>query len=516
MKSLLIKSFKDINLLAVIVFALVWCCQYTLVDNDLWGRLSSGAMYWSNGWVIYQDIFAFTEVKSVWVDHEWLSSILFFLVFKNAGAAGLLLLKCFLVSIELWLIYLCARLRDDTDKNVFFLILIFLALVPAFISNLRIHDFTYIFFTFWLLILEHSRIKETTKYLWILPLTMILWVNLHAGCIAGIALVGVYAVVQFFQKKPYKIYAILIPLLILLILVNPYTYHYYTYIFEEMTSNHDGIKEWGSVNILNLMDFLWFKVLVILTIMTYVFSFKYKKFDPVACLLLVVFAYFGFKYARHTVLFAIAAGVFLYERMNYIYQDIKEKALEVKSKKYINILEFVVNKALAIFILILFLPTLSMIEVKNWKFLVSEPQYPVQAVNFMKENGLKGNLLLPFKWGSYVTWSLYPDIKVSVDGRHVIIYPLSTFVENNDFYYARDGWDTILTKYKIDYIMIDKLKSPVYKKILEDKYWRIVYKDDLVVVMVLKANKNRDKINLNQDKKPDYNNSYFLKIHDNE
>lgn len=513
MKSIIIKSLKDINLLAVIVFALVWCCQYTLVDNDLWGRLSSGSMYLANGWVLYKDIFAFTDVKPLWVDHEWLSSIIFFLVYKNGGASAILLLKCAFVSVELWLIYLCARLRDDTDKNAIFLILVFLALVPAFISNLRIHDFTYIFFTLWLLILEYSRLKEKTKYLWLLPLTMPLWVNLHAGCIAGIALVCVYAFSQFLQKKQYKIYFFIVPVLILLILVNPYTYHYYTYILEELSSNHDGITEWNPVDLSNLMDFLWFKVLIILTIITYVFSYKYKKFDPVACILLVAFAYFGFKYSRHTILFAITAGVFLYERMNYIYIDLKDKALEVKSDKYIRMLEFTMNKALAIFILILFMPKLLLTDVKKWNFEVSEPQYPVRAVSFIKENDLKGNVLLPFKWGSYVTWCLYPDIKVSVDGRHVVIYPLSTFVENNDFYYARGNWYNSLDKYKIDFLLIDKFKSPVYKKLFNDKNWKTIYSDEYTALIVPQSSNYKLKSKYKDMDAFDYSNSYFLRNH---
>ena len=209
MKELIFKSLKDINFIAVIIVAICYNVIMTDADSDLWSRIYCGAAYLDNGWVLYKDIFAFTQTKPLWVDHEWLSGIIFYKAIDWFGYSGILILKLFCIITEIWLIYLCARLRDDSTKNILFLLIVLFAIEPAFCTNIRPHNFTYMFFTLWLFILEYSRINNTTKCLWILPVTIPLWANLHAGCIAGIALLGVYAFSQLIQKKEYKIYAVI-------------------------------------------------------------------------------------------------------------------------------------------------------------------------------------------------------------------------------------------------------------------------------------------------------------------
>jgi hypothetical protein len=43
---------------------------------------------------------------------------------------------------------------------------------------------------------------------------------------------------------------------------------------------------------------------------------------------------------------------------------------------------------------------------------------PVREVDILALAGAKGNVATPFAWGSYVSWRLYPNIKISMDGRY--------------------------------------------------------------------------------------------------
>lgn len=514
MKDLIIKSLKDPNLIAVFVIAICYNYLYDIADPDFWSRLYCGAAYLKNGWVYYQDIFSFVETKSIWVDHEWLSGVIYFLLLKYIGPCGILFLKWFCIILEMWLIYLCIRQRCDVNVNILFLVIVLFALEPAFVSNIRPHNFTYIFFTFWLLILDHSRINNTTKYLWILPLTIPLWVNLHAGCISGIALAGVFMVSQIIEKKNFKPYLYLIPASTVLMLLNPYTYHYFDYVIAELTSTHDSIVEWDPVVVLSYTEFLFFKALIILTLIAFAFS-KDQKMDPVGFILLLVFAYFGFKHARHNILFAIAAGIFIYERLVNIYLRLKEAHLKKRSERSAQRIEFMGGVAFSIFAIILFIPTIITLKPLSWNFTVPENEYPVNCVQFIKQNNLKGNMVLPFMWGGYVTWLLYPNIMVSIDGRHVEIFSLDVFHKNNDFYFARKDWEKMLEDYEVDILLLDWRKSPVYKKMLEDKNWKEVYKDARSAVMVRAT--NSDKINALKKthrkltSEIDHLDSYFLK-----
>ncbi|MEW5820423.1 MAG: hypothetical protein AB1782_09555 [Cyanobacteriota bacterium] len=513
MKDLIIKSFKDINLIAVFIAAVCYNYAYSIADPDFWSRIYCGATYIDHGWVLYKDIFAFTETKPIWVDHEWLSGIIFFLFIKYLGPAGILLLKYLCIFLELWLIYLCIRQRTNSNINVLFLLLILMSIEPAFLSNIRPHNFTYIFFTFWLLILEHSRINDTTKYLWVLPATIPVWVNLHAGCISGIALVGVYMVSQIIEKKAYKPYLYIIPFSALLMLVNPYGYHYFGYVIDELTSTHDAITEWLPVDIFSLTNFLFFKILLILTIIAFAFA-KDQKADPVGFILILAFAYFGFKHGRHNVLYGIIVGVFIYERLQNIYQQLIKEALKVRSEKFVNMANFLIGTGLAVFTIIMFSTSLFTLNFFNWKLTVPVNEYPIHSVQFLKQNNLKGNLLLPFKWGGYVTWMLYPNIIVSIDGRHVEIFPIEIHHQSNDFHYGRGEWDKLLKDYTVDMILIDKKESPSYKKLLEEGKWKVVFEDAISAVM-LPANysdtDNLKKIDIIAGSKINHLDSYFLK-----
>ncbi|MBW3600362.1 MAG: hypothetical protein KY475_24240, partial [Planctomycetes bacterium] len=54
---------------------------------------------------------------------------------------------------------------------------------------------------------------------------------------------------------------------------------------------------------------------------------------------------------------------------------------------------------------------------------VSAEDYPVQAVEFMLQNGVAGNLDCSFNWGEYCIFKLHPQCRVFCDGRYETVYP---------------------------------------------------------------------------------------------
>ena len=61
-------------------------------------------------------------------------------------------------------------------------------------------------------------------------------------------------------------------------------------------------------------------------------------------------------------------------------------------------------------------------------------RHPCGSVEFLRRNQLKGNLYNPLWWGSYVTWELYPNVLVAVDGRNISLFPDAMVRENLLFY----------------------------------------------------------------------------------
>ena len=80
--------------------------------------------------------------------------------------------------------------------------------------------------------------------------------------------------------------------------------------------------------------------------------------------------------------------------------------------------------------------------------------YPVGAVDYLAEQNFTGNLFVPFNSGAYVAWKLYPEVKISIDSRYEVAFPNERIEEEQQFYSASDGWESVLTKYDTHAILV--------------------------------------------------------------
>jgi hypothetical protein len=102
--------------------------------------------------------------------------------------------------------------------------------------------------------------------------------------------------------------------------------------------------------------------------------------------------------------------------------------------------------------------------------------YPVGAVEYLRLNGFKGNILVPYDWGAYIIWKLYPNVKVSLDSRYEVAYPKQVSDEQYDLYMGAQNWTELLKKYAPGIILTHE-KLPLTKLIDSSVEWKIVYTD---------------------------------------
>ncbi|MCK7527911.1 MAG: hypothetical protein MZV64_65070 [Ignavibacteriales bacterium] len=105
---------------------------------------------------------------------------------------------------------------------------------------------------------------------------------------------------------------------------------------------------------------------------------------------------------------------------------------------------------------------------------VKDGDYPAKAIEFIKINNLKGNLLVPFNWGSYAFWKLYPRCLVSIDGRFEEVYPNEVYHDISNFTFYYKGWEKALEKYKNDIILIET-GSKTLNELMKVRDWALVY-----------------------------------------
>ena len=107
---------------------------------------------------------------------------------------------------------------------------------------------------------------------------------------------------------------------------------------------------------------------------------------------------------------------------------------------------------------------------------VADIYYPVGAVEYIKSQRLKGNLLTEFDWGEYLIWILSPQCKVALDGRYETVYPEEVTDQYFDFIDGRKNWREFLQKYPPEMVLI-KSQGKAYGLIHADQQWRQVYFD---------------------------------------
>ena len=119
---------------------------------------------------------------------------------------------------------------------------------------------------------------------------------------------------------------------------------------------------------------------------------------------------------------------------------------------------------------------------RAWTMEVSRKEYPVAALEFIKQHGLHGNLLVFFDWGEECIWEL-PDSRVSIDGRLDTCYPREVFAAHWNFYNAEMSRQPVLNLEQADFALLPPNMAGAVM-LWKQRGWQPVYSDDTAVVLV--------------------------------
>ncbi len=471
----------------------VYFFSFVSADPDLWGHVKFGEALWQTKTLSAINLYSFTAPDHPWINHEWLSELLFFAIFNYFGNAGLLFFK---LSIGLAIVYILGKISSHRPSQIIFLGIVFALAVfvispgfmvrPQILSLLWFTCFFYIFDCFF---------EKNQNRLWLLPLIMILWCNSHGGFLIGW---GVYTVVVLqgmlyvFRRGPTgKLLRTLLFWYLLTTLacfVTPYGHKLLTFLYHSLSESR-SIGEWNPVSIWDT-TFLRFKILAALAVVSFLYPVGRKRYWE--ALLIFVTLVFAFRHQRHTPFFAIMVGPFLIEWLTLLFKKLN-----------VNVDRFVSGRATrsilcSFFVLIAIYHITHSTNryVKAGLHIIVDPLfYPVQAVQFMQTNRIKGNITLPFEWGEYAIWKLYPNCLVSIDGRFRTAYPENVlkdhiFPVNDDV-----AWSRLIRKYPADIILSRQI--PFFGNLIKtSKEWVYVYSDRVAMIFIRNSKHNQDVLNL--------------------
>ena len=173
--------------LALLVgFSLYWFSD-TIADPDLWGHIRFGQDILETGSIVQIDRYSYRTGDQPWINHEWLSEVIFAVLYNRSGPAGLVVFKVLLslLIFGLWYAHL-GRCGLGPWCSVALLVLISIPFRMG-LGTIRPQIFTYFFFFLELLILLKAG-SGREYWLWVVPILLAVWVNLHGGVLAGAGL----------------------------------------------------------------------------------------------------------------------------------------------------------------------------------------------------------------------------------------------------------------------------------------------------------------------------------------
>lgn len=321
--------------------------------------------------------------------------------------------------------------------------------------------------------------------LFILVMAILGWVwgNLHAGFVVGLGLLGVtclwHSLKQVWVSKNSENLSVkwqehrhwFYPLAFVLgVSLNPYGLDYWHYIFYAITLDRMGVSEWAPVD----WDNQYFLPSIVLLLLLSAGLIRHvvnnsegsKQNAILPTVLFVLIAYFGFRYIKHQPLFILGgislSSAYLWSGLTELLTQFPlpiqqtEKVLRGRwIKNAGKVLSLAIPLIGILFSLWKVLPELTNQQSDFLQVSLNRVQqvghrtspYPVEAIRYLKQLpqnnrfSQPARLITPFSWGEYVFWELYPNFKVSLDGRLEAVYPMEVFHQHRSLYLThRIAW----------------------------------------------------------------------------
>ena len=455
------------------------------VDLDLWHELALAKEVLLTGHVPWEDHFAYTPKLDIVVHHEWGAGVIALLMTKAFGPGGLLVVKFSLIFGLAGVCWNTSRRRGASALATGLVAGLAIVLGDYSFATVRAQMYSYLLTGFLLWGFDRDRAGDRR---WLVGLFLLfpLWVNLHGGCLVGAGLLGAHWLEQLLRRQPHRHLLIAGLSLIPLAILNPWGWHYHAYLARAIAMPRPRIAEWAPLWTEGEVHHLLAFVVSVGLLWLVLRDGRWRQMPGI--LLLVATGLAGVKSNRFLAFYAIVYASYLPGLLSHIElgKDLRRWWWKYQ-RAFCGVLAIgallLLGKGLLSEPWRLRVP--SHLETPDANHLI----YPVGAVNYLSAQKFRGNVFVPYDWGSYVMWKLGPEVQISFDSRYEVAYPAWRLEEDYLFFEARDGWEPILTKYPTDLVLVP-VRMAVTKKLAAVAGWQPVYRDSQFAMF------SRDGINL--------------------
>jgi len=493
------------TMIALVVF-LMLCLSYwrlVLINAD-----GDPSLHWRLGhWmiehrsVIHADVFSHTRPGKPIISMEWLTEIAFAVAGDALGWNGIVFLTAALIATSLWILH--RQLLLEGNDILLSSALTLLAAMTSWIHWLaRPHVFSFAILTFWawqLRAFEQGRQPTRRLFLRLVPLTA-LWVNLHAGFLVGLMLIGVYFVGTGAESLTHNVgkrtaarrrmvaYALLGASCVIASLINPNGWKLHAYILDFL--RHPKLV--GLVNEFRSPNFHSSSTdgfLIMLLVLVFALTVARARLSWTEILLVSWVGSLALRWGRNIPVFAIVVTPILAQHLTLWMREVRDSNLLTRYRRISdNVTE--INARADGRLLVAGVSVMLLLVMAKPRVMGSRPilvtelltnRFPVAAVQFLRQNpaALHGEMFNDYGWGGYLILAL-PEHKVFVDGRNDFYGPelIQDFDTVNR---AHLGWEDVLRKDKVDWTILPR-SHPLNELLALHKDWRLRYTDQVTAI----------------------------------
>ena len=500
-----------------------------LADADIGWHIRTGEMILKTHAIPRVDPFSASMQGRPWFAWEWLYELFLGILYQAAGLNAVVWL-CALLVASIFTLLLRLLLENGTGL----LLAIFLTLVALGAAMIHLyarpHIVSWLFSLLWFAALdrweqrseqvgsrrltgdaEFGRTRVSALYLF--PVSIVLWVNMHGGWVFGIAVLGMFVLARWIERlrtkdafaavRASKRAVALSKAFLgsaLATLVNPYGWRLHAHVYRYLSDRYlmDRIDEFRSPDFHGWAE-RCFGLLVIILLAAFAVRRREVRLSHVLVALLAVYS--GFYSSRNlpvsAMLLALIAGPIVWEIFVSLASrpggwsplrtlasrvtDFSERmgALEVQLRGHM----WGVVAVLAAATICLQNGWLGSHHLIQAHF--DPERMPVAAATFLDRqtdrHAASAAVFSTDSWGGYLIYRWYPAPRVLVDDRHDF-YGTDRIREYLILMLGEPAWRTVLEKWQVRTALLPA-GAPLGNLLRErPQEWRVVYEDKVAVV----------------------------------
>ena len=495
----------SVTALLLLVYGFYLAHQANLTVGDLGRHLKNGQLFIANGLIPKINLYSYAYPDYPFINHHWGSGVVFYAIERLGGFAGLSVVFIIVSVVTFWIF-----INMATKYSSFAIVApIAVIVLPILITRHEVRPelFSYFFSALFLQVLWGYKYGQLGfRWLFLLPILELLWVNLHIYFFLGVFLIAVYLfeslVVSLFRKNQQNVrdqvkgLAVILLLTVIATGLNPAGVSGAIYPFLILNEYGVPVIENYSVGAVlqagyNFLPLIYFVIIFGLLSLSWVYAvMKDRSSLSLGNFLLSTF-FFAMAWAaiRNFAFFAYFALPLAAVNLKNLFGG------QGKTSSLPSILKVSAALAGIAFLLIIIKPAY-FISSNRGRVGIGLEEANGAAAEFLIKERIQGPIFNNFDVAGYLVYYLYPEHRVFVDNRPEA-YPTTFF---NDVYFPMQSdeakWAAISSQYGFNVIVFNYRERSVQgeqfviRRVL-DPMWAPVYLDKDVIILAKRDGPNQ-------------------------